>query len=123
MQVNSPLRGCVPPLKRVGPRGSGQFEEISWDEALDIATGWLKPIASEDPSQACLFHRAGSVQSFTGFWAQNFGTPNYRRPWRVSVRSTWRPLASTRWAARSGNSGAGLGAYEAFHDFRRGRGP
>jgi len=50
MQVNAPSR-LRAPLKRVGPRGSGEFEEISWDEAMEIATGWLKPLREEAPEK------------------------------------------------------------------------
>ena len=43
------------PLKRVGPKGSGQFQRISWDEAIEtIATRWKSIIAerwrSGDPA-------------------------------------------------------------------------
>ncbi|MEM9707371.1 MAG: molybdopterin oxidoreductase family protein [Pseudomonadota bacterium] len=76
MQHNAPSR-LRAPLKRVGPRGSGQFEEISWDEALDIAAGWLAPLRETDPSKLAFFTGRDQSQSFTSFWAQNFGTPNY----------------------------------------------
>ncbi|QGX99900.1 formate dehydrogenase [Roseovarius faecimaris] len=76
MQVNAPSR-LRAPLKRVGPRGSGQFEEISWDEALDIATGWLEPLRETAPEKLAFFTGRDQSQSFTSFWAQNFGTPNY----------------------------------------------
>ncbi len=76
MQVNAPSR-LRAPLKRVGPRGSGQFEEISWDEALEIAAGWLEPLRREAPEKLAFFTGRDQSQSFTSFWAQNFGTPNY----------------------------------------------
>ncbi|MGO4915161.1 molybdopterin oxidoreductase family protein [Pseudogemmobacter sp. W21_MBD1_M6] len=76
MQVNAPSR-LRAPLKRVGPRGSGEFEEICWDEALDIAQGWLEPIRRNNPEKLAFFTGRDQSQSFTSFWAQGFGTPNY----------------------------------------------
>ncbi len=76
MQHNAPSR-LRAPLKRVGPRGSGEFEEISWEEAYDIAAGWLKPIRETDPSKLAFFTGRDQSQSFTSMWAQSFGTPNY----------------------------------------------
>jgi anaerobic selenocysteine-containing dehydrogenase len=76
MQVNAPSR-LQAPLKRVGPRGSGKFEEITWDEALSMATNLLEPIRKNNPEKLAFFTGRDQSQSFTSFWAQNFGTPNY----------------------------------------------
>ncbi|KPP84560.1 MAG: putative anaerobic dehydrogenase [Rhodobacteraceae bacterium HLUCCO07] len=76
MQHYSPAR-LRAPLKRTGPRGSGQFEEITWDEAYEIAASWLEPIRATDPSKLAFFTGRDQSQSFTSFWAEAFGTPNY----------------------------------------------
>ncbi len=76
MQHLSPAR-LRAPLKRVGPRGSGEFEEISWEEALETAVSWLKPLRDTDQSKLAFFTGRDQSQSFTSFWAQAFGTPNY----------------------------------------------
>ncbi|MDH5529344.1 MAG: molybdopterin-dependent oxidoreductase, partial [Paracoccaceae bacterium] len=76
MQVTAPSR-LRTPLRRVGPRGSGAFEEISWEEALQTAVGWLKPLKDNAPDKLAFFTGRDQSQSFTSFWAQGFGTPNY----------------------------------------------
>jgi anaerobic dimethyl sulfoxide reductase subunit A len=47
------------PLLRIGPRGSGQFKEVSWPRALDIVTNRLADIKSRYGNEAIL-HLGGS---------------------------------------------------------------
>ena len=76
MQVNAPSR-LDSPLIRVGPRGSGEFKRISWDEALNVAVEWLKPLRKKAPEKLAFFTGRDQSQSFTSYFAQMFGTPNY----------------------------------------------
>lgn len=76
MQHYSPAR-LRKPLLRTGERGSGQFREIEWDEALQIATSWLKPIRDRNPDELAFFTGRDQSQALTGWWAQQFGTVNY----------------------------------------------
>jgi anaerobic selenocysteine-containing dehydrogenase len=49
------------PLRRVGPKGEGGFERISWDEAIDTIAGNLRAIAERWGGEAILpFHYGGS---------------------------------------------------------------
>ncbi|MBT4890403.1 MAG: molybdopterin-dependent oxidoreductase [Rhodospirillales bacterium] len=76
MTQYSPAR-LKKPLKRVGPRGSGEFVEIEWDEALATAVSWLDPIRKSDPRKLAFFTGRDQSQALTGWWASQFGTPNY----------------------------------------------
>ena len=48
---NHPLR-LKKPLKRVGEKGEGKFEEISWDQALDEIAAKVKAIVETDGERA-----------------------------------------------------------------------
>ncbi len=76
MQHTSPSR-LSKPLIRVGPRGSGEFREIEWEEALRTATLWLSEVRNTDPKKLAFFTGRDQSQALTGWWASQFGTPNY----------------------------------------------
>jgi len=47
------------PMRRVGERGSGEFKQISWDEALDTTANELKRVRSKYGSSTILFFPSG----------------------------------------------------------------
>src|SRR3546814_14765353 len=56
---------------------SDLFVEIEWDEAMTIAAGWLGDIRRTDPKRLAFFTGRDQSQALTGWWASQFGTPNY----------------------------------------------
>ena len=67
----SRLRNTLPDSER----GEGKFEPISWEEALETATGWLEPVRKQDLVTFCLFTGRDQSQGLTGWYSnstQNF---------------------------------------------------
>jgi len=52
------------PRRRVGAKGEGDFERISWDEALDTIAGRLRAVASEFGPEAILPYSYGGTMGF-----------------------------------------------------------
>jgi len=77
--VYSPSR-LKAPLKRVGERGEDKWQEISWDEALDIIAARLSEIAQKYGPETLLYSTGAPVMNivrnaFMEFYAR-YGTPN-----------------------------------------------
>jgi anaerobic selenocysteine-containing dehydrogenase len=49
------------PMRRVGPKGAGQFERVSWDEALTDIAARLQGIAAQDPQAILPYSYAGTM--------------------------------------------------------------
>ena len=49
------------PLKRVGRKGEGRFEPVSWDQALDDIAQRLQAIAARDPQAILPYSYAGTM--------------------------------------------------------------
>jgi len=59
-RVEHPDR-VLQPLRRVGPKGSGQFEPVTWDEALRDIAARLKAIAARNPLAILPYSYAGTM--------------------------------------------------------------
>ena len=51
------------PLRRVGPKGTHEFEQITWDQAFEIIVARLQQIKREHgPEAACIYTGRGSFE-------------------------------------------------------------
>ncbi len=64
-RTHHPERVLVP-QKRVGPKGSGQFEPVTWDAALSDITTRLAAIAARDPQAILPYSYAGTMGLLQG---------------------------------------------------------
>ena len=86
------------PLKRVGERGEGKFERISWDEALDTVASEMRRIKETYGNQALCFFGGSGSQSFLhspasagqllayfGGFSRSWSGPSYEGPLFASM--------------------------------------
>jgi thiosulfate reductase / polysulfide reductase chain A len=65
------------PLKRKGPRGSGKWERISWDQALGEIADRMRALRDAGTPEQFVFHYGrDKTKGFSSRFTNAFGTPN-----------------------------------------------
>lgn len=85
------------PLKRSGPRGSGKFTRISWEEGVDLLAGELKALQRESATDRLAFvtpQLRGTLAELTTRFMRTFGSPHHLSFDLLS--SDWLKLANNR---------------------------
>jgi len=78
MKQKSPAKLQQPMMRKKGSeRGTGEFEPVSWDVALDYLSERLEKIRNTDPKKLAFFTGRDQMQALSGLWAQQYGTINW----------------------------------------------
>ncbi len=68
------------PLKRSGPRGSGEFTKITWEEALTLLVGQLKKLQQENATDRLSLmtpQHSGTLSELTSRFMRSYGSDNH----------------------------------------------
>jgi anaerobic selenocysteine-containing dehydrogenase len=110
-RVYSPDR-VLHPLRRVGPKGSGEFEQITWEQALaEIATRWTDIIATDGPGALLPYVSAGNQ----GLLALRFGDRFWNHIGGTRVLGALCGAVAGAGASTTNGSGRGLDPSEMVH--------
>jgi anaerobic selenocysteine-containing dehydrogenase len=111
--VHSPLR-LTTPLLRTGRKGSGQFQPLSWEEAIHrVSDRWRKIIARHGGQAILPYSYAGTM----GLVQRNSGHPFFYRLGASRLdRTICAPAKEAGWKAVMGNTAAPHPDEPAFSD-------
>lgn len=90
-QYSDPDR-ILHPMRRVGPRGSGQWKRISWDEALEELTGRLQKLRDDGTPEKFMFHYGrmkASHSKLIGTFLANYGTGTIGNHTAICEAAKW----------------------------------
>jgi anaerobic selenocysteine-containing dehydrogenase len=80
------------PMKRVGPRGSGEFIDITWDEAVELLAGRISGLRDNGTPEALVAVDGNPIQATMSVMIERLlravGSPNYMRV--ASAEETYR---------------------------------
>lgn len=97
------------PMRRTGPRGSGQFERVTWEEAYAGIAAELNRIKAESGPEAVIWYTGYSkwFRPWLHRMAHSFGSQNYGTESSSCYRATemaWRTIAGRECAPNLPNA-------------------
>ena len=101
MQHYSPAR-LKHPMRRVGPRGSGKFKKITWEEALTQAVNILEPIRKTHPEKLAFLQEETSPNHLQAGGHNNL-EHQIMLLMAASAQLIWPLLVFIQWVVHSGN--------------------
>lgn len=110
-RVHHPAR-LTQPLRRVGPKGSGQFEPLSWDAALDLLAEKFKhAMEQHGPETVWPYHYAGTMGLVQRGAIRRLG---HQAGWSRQIETFCIALSDAGWMAGVGKK-TGIDPREMMH--------
>ncbi len=92
------------PMKRVGERGEGKWERITWEQAFDLIEGRMQEIRQSDGPESMIFLQGTGrdIGGWISMLAYAYGSPNW--VFGLSGLACYTPRLMVMWITQGDNS-------------------